>query len=254
MSIQDAVQRRDALLQQSGKEGLNVMYPKEFEQYICALELVDTAGNTLRYFIFPVMPSNMDESQPKPTSFKRTLGGIVTMSSTTFSPVDITLSGNFGRKFRVMLGGDYTDMVSAVRKSDTSSNTKTDKDASRQVFDDRVKTGYGCLKVMEELITEADRVDEAGPRFLIFYNLAFGNSYYVKPVSFKISMSEDNNMLHQYALALKAIAPLEVTISPVKRYENLEMARRVHEEIAASANRIDDLIAQNDQHEYTHQV
>ncbi|MBV7533761.1 hypothetical protein [Chitinophaga sp. sic0106] len=242
MSLQNAVQARNALLQQSGKEGINVMYPEEFEQYICALELVDKDGSTLKYFIFPVMPSNIDESQPKPTSFKRTLGGIVTMSSTTFSPVDITLSGTFGRKFRILLGSNFTDFVSAFRKPKGKNIIEKAKDAARQVFDDRVKTGYGCLKVMEELIMDADRIDEKGPRFLIFYNLAFGNSYYVKPVSFKISMTEENNMLHQYTLALKAIAPLAVTADPAARYKELDKAHRVQEKMDATINQLAGLL------------
>ncbi|NIG54745.1 hypothetical protein [Chitinophaga sp. Cy-1792] len=255
MSIQTAVQTRDALLEQSGREGINVMYPTEFEQYICALELVDGDGSTLKYFIFPVMPSSLEESQPKPTIFKRSLGGIVAMSSTTFSPVDISLSGTFGRKFRILLGSNFTDFVSSFRKPKGANLLEKVKDAARQVFDDRVKTGYGCLKVMEELIQDADRVDEKGPRFLIFYNLAFGNSYYVKPMSFKISMTEENNMLHNYTLALKAIAPLAAGGYSAKRYMELEAAHQVQEKMDSTVNQLAGILnIKNDQLKYLNEL
>ncbi|SEW37474.1 hypothetical protein SAMN04488122_2511 [Chitinophaga arvensicola] len=191
-----------------GKAALNMRYPKEFEYYVCAFELIDANDNTLRYFIFPVMPSSIDETQPRITNIRKTAGGVVALSSTNFAPVDITMAGNFGRKLRILLGSSYTDFISSL-KVDNKITIASAVNGIKAAFDDSVKTGYGCLKILEDIIREADKVDKDGPRRLIFYNLAFGNSYIVKPTSFKISMNQDTNMIHSYNLTMKGIAPIE---------------------------------------------
>ncbi|WP_291911010.1 hypothetical protein [Chitinophaga sp. CB10] len=242
MSIENAVRYRAVLYERIGKSALNVMYPNEFEYYVCALELVNANNKSLRYFIFPVMPSNLEEVQPKSTSVRKTLGGTVALSSNTFNPVDITLSGNFGRKFKVLLGSNFEDFVSAFKTPRGSSLVDKTQNAVRQIFDNRVKTGYGCLKVMEEIITEADRIDRDGPRFLIFYNLAFGTSYYVKPTSFKISMSQDYNMIHSYNLSMKGIAPLSAIENPASRYRSLQMASMTQDHMDKTVNKLSRLL------------
>lgn len=209
MSIENAVRNRALLLESVGKSVLNVRYPKEFEVYFVGLELVDYYGKSLRYFIFPVNPSQMDETQSKITNVKKTLAGVVSLGTPTFIPVDINLTGTFGRKFKILLGTDFTDFISSFKTEDDKVTKASVQDGIINVFDERVKTGYGCLKILEEIVKGADVVDENGPRRLIFYNPAFGNNYVVKPTMFKISQTQESNMIHQYALSLKAIAPLE---------------------------------------------
>src|SRR4051812_44167158 len=101
MSIENVARNRMLMLEQVGKTALNIRYPKEFELYLCALELVDQYDNTLRYFVFPVMPSTMQETIPQLTSIKKTMAGVTVLSNPTFVPTDINISGNFGRKFRI---------------------------------------------------------------------------------------------------------------------------------------------------------
>lgn len=187
-----------SLLGGIGRSILNAKFPNEFELYMCALELIDQDGLTLRYFIFPVMPSSIEETQPQITNIKKTLAGVTVLSNPTFVPGDISLSGSFGRKFRALLGNTYLDLTSSFKVN-----------ANKAVFDARLKTGYGCCKVLEEIISESKVVDEKGIRRLIFYNPALGNSYLVKPMSLKFSMSQESNMIWNYSLPLKTIAPLE---------------------------------------------
>lgn len=209
MSVEQAALNQATLLSTIGKAALNARYPNEFELYVCALELVDQTGKTMQYFIFPVNPSSMDESQPKLTNIKKTLAGVTVLSSPTFVPIDITLTGTFGRKFKVLLGSNFVDVVQSFTTSPSAVTTdNSDSQSASSVFDARVKTGYGCLKILQEIIDGADVIDENGPRRLIFYNPAFGSSYVVKPTSFKIAMSQESNMVHNYYLSLKAIAPL----------------------------------------------
>lgn len=197
------------LLIQIGRPALNARYPKEFELYMCALELIDQEGATLRYFIFPVMPSNIDESQPQITNIKKSLAGITVLSNPTFVPGDISLSGNFGRKFKVLLGVDYTDLISSFSTQGGQLTSSSVIEGASDFFDKRVKTGYGCCKILEEIIAESKAVDEKGVRRLIFYNPALGNNYLVKPTSLRFSMSQESNMIWNYSLNLKTIASLE---------------------------------------------
>lgn len=222
MSVQQAVLNQATLLSTIGKAALNARYPNEFELYVCALELVDQAGKTMKYFIFPVNPSSMDEAQPKLTNIKKTAAGVTVLSSPTFVPIDITLTGTFGRKFKVLLGNDFVDIVQSFTTSPSAVSVDSDDNGQTDVFDARVKTGYGCLKILQEIVDGADVIDENGPRRLIFYNPAFGSSYVVKPMSFKIAMSQESNMVHNYFLSLKAIAPLDA----------LQSAQQLQEEAA----------------------
>jgi hypothetical protein len=226
MSIENAVANRAVLLERVGKTILNTMYPKEFELYVIALELIDTDGNTLNYFIFPVNPSSLDETDVVLTNVKKTLTGIVTLKNPTFVPVDINLSGTFGRRLRILLGTDYVEFLSSFTTTPGTLKNSTVTQSSFQngvqnTFDKRVKTGFGCLSVLKDILKAASVIDEKGPRTLIFHNLAFGTTYVVEHIQTKTSMSQETNMMHNYSLSLKAVAPLDAL-----RGTNLEEERK----------------------------
>jgi hypothetical protein len=219
--IENAIAQRAALYSEIGKTALNVKYPKEFELYTVALELVGGNGKTMKYFIFPVNPSTLDELNARSTNIKKTSTGMIALSTTAFTHVDINITGNFGRKFKVLLGTKYEDFEHSFQASDVNENQETVWSTSKgtvlsgvkELFDQRIKTGFGCLKILEEICDLADGVDDDGPRRLYWYNLAFGSAYLVKPMSFRINMSQDNNMLHAYSLQLRALARLEDLLS-----------------------------------------
>lgn len=202
MSIENATFRRDDLLQTIGKSALNLAFPDEFELYVLAFELLNQKGETLSYFIFPTNPSTLDESQPEITNIKKTLGGVVSLSSPSFIPPDITLTGNFGRRFRVLLGQDYTELLGGFSNGPV--------EGVKQLFSNKIKTGYGCIKVLESLVRDSKKIDsENGVKTLIFHNLALGNSYVVKPLGLRFTQSQESNMIWNYNLTLKGIAPLK---------------------------------------------
>ena len=222
MSIENAVLRRTtALLGGLGKAALNLKHPDEFELYVLALELVDSNGDTLKYFVFPINPSNIDESKQEITNIKKTLNGVVSLSSPSFIPTDITLAGNFGRKFKVLLGEDYQEVLSSFKDSATSKATgKSLKNGVKELFDKRIKTGYGCCKVLEEMIEDVKKTDEnGGVKTLIFHNPALGNSYIVKPLSLRFFQSQESNMIWNYNLTLKSTAPLKAFMSAAQLEE-----------------------------------
>jgi hypothetical protein len=243
MSIENAARKHLGVLTSIGKVGLNIIYPKEFELYLCALELTDENYNTLKYFVFPVMPTNMDETQTTTSNIKKTLGGVVVLNTPSFTPRDITIAGTFGRKFRVLLGDDMMDFASSFTAADGGLSPSSVLGGVGQIFDERIKTGYGCLKILEEIINSANIVDNIGSRRLIFHNPALGNSYLIKPTSLKLSQSQETNMIWSYSLSMKAIALLEHLMSS-ERLQNERLRLNATGYIQQTTNRAIDAITQ----------
>lgn len=209
MSVSSAILRRNVALGLNGKAALNSQFPNEFEIYMCALELVSVAnGSTLKYFLFPVMPSSIRETQPKITNVRKTVGGVSVLSTPNFIPVDISISGNFGRQFRLLGDSQTSQELIASFKSNVVNLFKNGT-ATSSTFDNSVKTGYGCIKILEDIIKSSEQLDPTGQGFdLIFYNLALGNNYYVKATNLEFSQAQDSNMIWNYSLTMKAIAPV----------------------------------------------
>lgn len=214
-----------------GKEYLNATYPDEFEYYACALELTDETGKVLEFFSFPIMPQSISETKFAPTNIKKTLGGVVVTNHTTFNPFDISLNGHFGRKFRKVItqqeqkkkgaessGGNVTDTTVTQEDNESIGNGTIDGvviSVPKKVFSSEYKTGYGCIKILENIFSRAHRgVDKnRKPLRLYFYNLSLNSSYLVEPVNLQLSQSREQNMLWQYNLQLKAVAPAKLVNS-----------------------------------------
>lgn len=231
-----ATQLRNTL----GKATLSALFPNDFEYYMVALELVDSRGETMEYFVFPVMPNNISQSEPQITNIKKTAGGVVSLSTNTFIPRSITLQGTFGRKFRILLGRqgfNFTALrgifgrqeMGEVQLSPTV-DINSDKYDSRlkrgftQIkklnFDIAIKTGYGATKILQKLADVSTGLDQFNrPYRLYFYNRTLGESWLVKVMNLDLSQTyPDSNLLWKYNLRLQAIAPLEGTkITPLER-------------------------------------
>jgi hypothetical protein len=182
-----------------GKATLNSLYPNEFEFYMCAFELVDYRDKTVDYLIFPVNPNNLKETDQNIETIERSAGGIVTLSSSLYQPVNISLSGDFGRRFKFLIGRDNIEAVAV------SFNGEKKKEFSKQI-----KTGYGVMKVLENIIKVSKTLDSFGnPYKLYFYNTIMGNSYIVKQVILnKEQTFPTSNMVPNYSIQMVGVAPL----------------------------------------------
>lgn len=220
MSIQSAILKRNSLLNTLGQKYLNSNYPDEFEYYLCAFELVDSNGISLEYFLFPIMPSQIRERQPQNINIKRTMSGISTMTSETFNPISINISGNFGRSFKVLSGSGYveliTNFVDKIRGGTNLTNTGKDE------FDKNTKTGYGCIKILERIVNAARKLDSNSnkPVSLIFYNLALGNNYFVKIEDIEFSQDQSSNIIWNYSIQMTAIGKIDDYINDNQRKGN----------------------------------
>lgn len=185
------------LLATLGKPLINSQFPNDFEYYMCCFELVDSDFNVVDFLIFPIMPNAIEEDENNILSIKKTFGGVVTLGTTTFLPRTINLSGNFGRRFKILIGRAGID-AAAVQFTGIKS------------FSSQVKTGYGVTKVLENILTQSNKLDKKGnPYKLFFYNLAFGTSYLVKINNKKFRQNfPDSNMIWNYNINMTAVSPL----------------------------------------------
>lgn len=226
MSVQSAIQTVSGLISTVGRAAISTLYPNDFELYMCSLELADSQGNTIDMFTFPIMPENISKSEPKRTSIINTAGGITVLTSPVFCPKEINIRGNFGRQFKILIS--TTDSASLTGAAFSISAGKRalyqiqGKDTSAikaPDFDVSIKTGYGCIKILQSIIDKSNGVDENGyPMRLYFYNMALGESYLVTipPSGISFSQNLGKNMIWEYNLNMTVIAPLEAVLGSSK--------------------------------------
>lgn len=197
---------------------LSQIYPKDFEYYMVALELVNGAGDTIDYFAFPVLPTAITKSENKRISIKKSYRSTLVLTSTAFTPQDITIKGNFGRSFKILVGVKEILNGVAFRNSTKAgvfelsqlANGSTPQPVNQ--FEPFVKTGYGATKLLQSIIHKSDGSDDTGPWRLYFYNFALGESYLVVAPSKSLTLEQNDstmNMIWNYTLNLTIIAPLE---------------------------------------------
>ena len=183
-----------------GKAALHAMAPDNYEYYMCSLELIDCSGNQVGFISFVVMPNNITESTTPIQTQTKTKNGMVTLFNDSFAPVNISLQGTFGRKFKIV-----TDMVDPSEKGKNFFNGNIGKIAGIGIA---VKSGYGLTRVLQYILKKTNELDTQGrPYILLFNNYSFNSSYVVDVMSYSFNQSIENNMLWFYELQLKAIAP-----------------------------------------------
>lgn len=209
MGIQSAILKRNAILGTLGQRYLSSNFPDEFEYYLCAFELVDSNGVSLEYFLFPIMPSQIRERQPQNVNIKRTMSGISTMTSETFNPIQINISGNFGRSFKVLSGSGYIELITNFVDKIMKGNVTLKSD--KEEFDSNTKTGYGCTKILERIVNASRKLDKTSnkPLSLIFYNLALNNNYFVKIEDIEFTQDQSSNMIWNYSIQMTAIGKID---------------------------------------------
>jgi len=212
MSASLLQQRYAGLIFDLGKGVAHSLYPDDIEYYFMALELVDSSGKMVDYFAFPILPKNYSESMPEITSVKKTMGGITTLKTTTFIPTDITLSGNFGRRFRITVGGRVVEGAAITLDNLSAKRSPTYRDVPE--LSSSIKNGYGALKKLEKILKKSKSLDDKDlPYKLFFYNSALNHNYLVEHMFFNPTQSIESNMIWDYTLQLKAIAPLDAVDS-----------------------------------------
>lgn len=197
----DITYRYSKLLREIGRNGLNSLYPSDFEYYLCAFELVSD-GKTVDYMIFPIQPSSISITDTRRTNIKKSASGITVLRNKAFNPKTVEIKGNFGKQFKILskqgvaFGGD----ISATNS------------IQHPQFSTDIKTGYGACKLLQKILDDSNKVSPSGEPFqLYFYNMSFGESYLVEinPQGVMFSVTEDQNMIWSYSVSMTVIAFLE---------------------------------------------
>lgn len=235
----------------SGRAALSAIFPRDIEYYMVALELTTFEGDTIDYFSFPVMPSALSKVENERTSIYHTLNGTTIINSDSFVPKDLTISGDFGRAFKLVIGNVGEDIVRfrGVRFSNNNGVYYSDEVNAPQVnrvpdLNFGIKSGYGCIKILQSIIDRAKGHDNGNPFRLYFYNPALGESYLVVPTKtpLTVTQNEAKNMIWSYTLNLAIVAPLDrIEFGAGEKRKSLTAAlatARVQESVNAVASSV----------------
>jgi hypothetical protein len=199
MAVQDAFDR----FRQLGRHAGHTLFPNDFELYFVALELVDSEGEVIEYFAFPINPTSISVKQPQLTSVQQTAGGTTTISSDIFMPVRISLQGNFGRKMKFLIGRNL-QLFQGLRSTEKGLFQK-------RSFSDTIKTGYGCIQVLRKIIHFSSQLDQYNkPHSLFLYNLSLGTNHLVRVMGDPSFTQQINkNMIWEYSIDLIGLLPYD---------------------------------------------
>lgn len=168
-----------------GRATLHAMKPDEFEYYACTFELLNSDFSIDRIFHFPVNPSGISINHQNLVTIRKLSQGYLSQFNTSFVGKTISMSGTFGRRFRLIL----------LRDGDDSTN------------DLKLRTGYGATKMMEDVMNRLYKLDKFKfPRFLIFHNYMFNQSLVVEITNYQMAQSMENNMMWNWSIEMKAVA------------------------------------------------
>lgn len=206
------------LIADLGTSLISAIAPHDFEYYMISLELVDSEDRTIDYFTFPVLPQSIQKTEPKRTNIRQSASGITVLTDTGFTPQHITIKGNFGKSFKLLINAKSTNeactaySISGGRYDLIQSQSKTlGTNISALGFDAAVKTGFGALNILRAIISKSNGIDKTGRPFkLIFYNMALGESYLVvvPQNGLVVEQNMTNNGIWSYNLTLTIVSPL----------------------------------------------
>jgi hypothetical protein len=225
-----------------GKEFLSKLYPRDFELYMCAIELVDGNDYPVDYFMFPIMPKNIVKTEIEATTIQQSFNGITVFNKAGFIPDELNIQGDFGRSFKLMqhtkasddhFAYDYKAVLASTSIDEGYYTAATINSQSNTVKKDSefplgIKTGYGCSKILQAIIDKSKAYSPSGRTYkLYFYNPALGENYLVVPSKSPLTWTQNeqsSNLIWQYSLSLIIIADLNDVVNQRPRKKQLSYA------------------------------
>ena len=226
MSAQSVENRFKSQLTTLGRGTLNALFPKDIEAYMLAIELVDSRGVTTDYFAWPILPDEIRETDTTITNIRKTMSAVNVLKNPTFNPRSISIKGDFGRKFKLLLGGDQVTFAGfgfSIKNGKFKISPPKFLQNPIPQFSTVAKTGYGCVKLLEAMKEKSKQLDQDGKPYSVYlYNPILGNNYQVEFVSFTQLQDKNHyNMFPSYNIQLTAVASLDSILS---RGRNLKSA------------------------------
>ena len=184
---------------------LNSLYPKEFELYMLSLELTTFDDSPIDYLTFPVNPDSLTKVEPKIKDISRSYGAVIVTKTDTFVPQDLVIRGNFGKSFKFL---NREDSASGIVNMFKGMVPSFEGELSKYW-----KSGYGCLKVLQSIVQDSDKMDNGRPRRLYLHNFMLGESYLVEVLNFQMDNNVQRNMIWEYELRLKILTPINAKLT-----------------------------------------
>jgi hypothetical protein len=205
----ESAQQIQKFITDAGKAGANALFPNDFEYYAITLELTDSKGTTVDYLTFPVNPEGIDYNETSLVNIKKTLGGVTALDTSSFIPKKYTITGTFGKKFRLLLTKPSTSELSTDKG--VYDKIQSGLEIKTSVLNAKLKTGYGTTKLLEAIITKSSGLDQYNrPMRLYLYNPTLNHNFLVKSQSIMLHQDKQaSNMMWKYTLTLTAIAPID---------------------------------------------
>ncbi len=218
MSLEATKSSFRSKLSQVGRATLNTLFPKDIELYMLSMELVNSQGQTVDYFAWPILPDEIRETNTEITNIRKTMGGVNVLKNPTFVPAQISIRGDFGRSFKILLGGQQIQFAGfGLSTSDGKFNITPPNTLENPIpqFSTFAKTGYGCVKLLEAIRDKSKKLDSDGKPFSLYlYNPILGGNYQVEFNSFQQMQDKNHyNMFPAYNMQLTGIAPLDSVLS-----------------------------------------
>ena len=218
MELGGVVQKFMQLMGSIGRAALSTTFPSDFEYYSISFELTDYMDNTIDFLTFPIMPKSITKSENNRINVKKSASAVNVINSKSFTPHDITIKGNFGRSFVILVNVNTPNVLKTFKWSipagvrDVYDIDNSIVSTKSDTFNPVVKTGFGCTKILQSIINKSSGTDDKGSPFkLYFYNPALGEAYLVVPAPNSMTLMQNetqNNMMWEYTLNLIAIAPV----------------------------------------------
>lgn len=194
MSSRLEINKMKSAIIESGRAAMHAMKPDEFEYYACTFELLDSDYNVEEIFHFPVTPSQMSINGQTLANIKKLSQGYLVQFNDSFAGKNISISGSFGRRFRLMLNDGEL----------------------------KLRTGYGATKMLEKIMMSNHQLDsKQKPRFLVFHNYAFNHSGIVEILNYSFQQSMENNMMWNYTIEMKMVADATKVLTSTERKGDL---------------------------------
>ena len=218
MESRDAINKFIQVSSIMSRSDLSLLHPRDFEFYMMALELADSEDNLIDYFAFPVMPESISKVENQIVNSKKTMSGITVLTTQSNSIQSISIKGDFGRSFKLVLNprqpsvSGYAFSIDSGKYDQFKMNANSVSMTFPSFLQD-IKTGFGAMNTLRSIIGKATCTDKSGnPLRLYLYNMALGEAYLVtlKPEGMTISQNLQKNMIWCYSLTLDILAPLEL--------------------------------------------
>lgn len=213
-TLNGAISATRGALMETGRAALHATAPDDYEYYLCSFELFNSSMEKVGFISFVVMPNQIVESYSPIQVITKTHGSVITIFNPSFNPFDISLSGTFGKKFRIVKGLKDPGEVDKKTAGNLALDLLVGKMSNISGTALGAKSGYGLTKVLQHILAASHGVDELGkPYILVFNNYAFNSHFVVNVVNYQFQQSYEQNMLWNYNINLKAVGYKPIAIS-----------------------------------------